>query len=330
MSKLDKSIINILSLISRGNGKLDNDIDNGELTEYSSSDDEDNHVKVTKINKMKYDDDTRSMQSLHSLGINFWNIMDCIRRIGDESLNKAINMSKDELIKICNCNISQVEYNGQDYGIKNEKKSLKLLHKLGYRVSDLSDYFEPVDWSCLKDRDDEQKLIQQKSDNDSIENHNKFMNKLSVSNTVPWFAVKKGKKQKPSEEFEYIYKDVYVNCLLGSTGSCEWSGSYCLNVAKSKNSATLFYSLVFSKKYTKNDTNHPLNLIYENKKNVANENSESEDDEAIGDWVNDNELTRTMFKWLAMSNETMNKEIEHVSYSRYRKNLLQCLDNLWY
>jgi hypothetical protein len=111
---------------------------------------------------------------------------------------------------------------------------------------------------------------------------------------TPWFVRNKTYQEHIAE---WIYKDASVLCSeSGGTEKNLWEGAYNLNVARANYGSFLFWDVHFSKEFVSADLNHPLGDAFESKQTkLVDYNSRS-----VGDVVADNELTRTLLKWLSL------------------------------
>jgi hypothetical protein len=283
----------------------------GDMSEYDDSD-EDTKGPICAVSKEKYRNDLRSVRSLYSTGWTFWDIMDAISRSQIEPRFK-ISRTKNQIIELTGCKVSKETYYADHKTLqKNERLSIKALHKAGIRLGQLSCFFPVIE------------KIEFPSDEVDMEEYNNILTNFATdnSNFVAWFS-KRTKRNKPEFKLEpYLYENVDINCWpIGFGGDYpEWKGCYRLNVAKSFFSNNLYYSIKVSKEYTDDDTCHPFH-------NVKKYYEFCDDDdvtELIGTVVNSG-LNRIVFSYLAMTNEKLHDVTGNIFCAEYRQSLISLL-----
>ncbi len=291
----------------------------GNLTEYSSDDDE---TPITRLTKRHYQDDHSTLYALLAMGSGFNSILDRIQNSDTPNWNPKLNqINKDELIQ--KLRVNQINNNDQD------EQQLKLLHRLGLRFGDLAGYFPKVE---INDDDEEdspdppkktQTQLQIETDQTQARLH-QFQ--LDLTETIPWFCGEdddsvKQKRRKVKKIQEWIYQNVDID---GNVGDDLWDGLYRLNVVKVNYGNYLYYSLRCNQLVTEDDHNHPFYTILTTKSAYSDILTNPE----IGGIVNDNEISRYLLKWLATPNSEIRSIIGHNFVAYHRQAIIQHLQSI--
>jgi hypothetical protein len=275
------------------------DCRDSDLTEYSEEDD---NEPVTKINKKNLKEDMRNLYSFLSIGYDWWDILDQVQNGTDIIWISKLNPNRIEFTNSLRLGLQKEEYSKPRKG--HDRESLKVLHRQGLRFAELAGYFNRVE---IPKYNEEYQKEKEKSQietyrADSEVRIEKFRNE--ICGKLPWFiigedgqATKKRQRRNTKKIKEWIYQDVDIDCARSDE---PFDYLYRFNLTKLNYGNYLQYSVRCSSKIIDVDDDD-------------NENSLE-----LGGIVNDNELTRMLFKWLSMPNDEL-EPLQGNNYVTYRR-----------
>jgi hypothetical protein len=291
----------------------------GDQTEYSEEDDDE---CITRLTKRQLKNDLSDLSYFHSIGYEFWDILERIRNDTTPIWIAKLNPNRHQFVDSLLMTLTKDEYCRPRSG--HERQSLKLLHKQGIRFAELAGYFEKHD---TRDANEDEIATQLKQDAETTASSTRLERfKSEMDLKTPWFIADsttsvKRKRRNLRKINEWIYKDVDID--YGRDHDQD-DNLYRLNVVKVNYGDYLYYSIRCNLPVLDdNKSDHVFAKITE-----ADSWGEDEDLTESGGIVRDNEMTRMHFKWLAMPNSDMDTQIGNHFPLLYRQSILLLLQNV--
>lgn len=291
-----------------------------ELTDYSTDDSEFEEQISHQTKYNIYQSYSIVFNVFIGLGLSFWHLFDLTERKGDEKLNSRIVIPFKELKEICDLDYTEEDYKQNFDGVNpkfHSKQIAKRLASKNIRLSDFCGYFPNMIDSHIKNTNENE------IDTITDDTHEMFQKRkavfiLNLQNYQPFFMDVQGNKKRP--KIQKVIDRLFSNVIIASflkfdENEKDKSFIYRMDVAvvdyhtheefNRPFKQYLYFDFIFDAPYNDEIHFHPLKEVWET--SCLSDRSEITKTNKFGGIVADNELTRMIFKWLAIKDSEFEK-----------------------